>query len=441
MKTALAFLVLLVGAGFALADAEILGVESATGGIWRPGRFSCARVRVRASPGTHEIRGRLEPGKVVVVTLDSAGGEEIVLLPLLPERDANSVEIDAGDGWAAHPLSLRRHDDEIQVSGVCGGMRFDTPGHAVPLPSDGGPAALRDVCDVVYRSWPAGLMSLPRYLVQGKGGHLTTGPVISSLLADRFASATVTPSHASSLLPVLAMAIFMLFSAIHLTRRLGWSPVRTVCVAVALCAVLLLGWWGVSVSTPRVSCRGFSLVRFDGTRIDFLVLASRGEETLSPRFSDGPDILVRPLPDRTGRIGPYTLRAGVGLDDLEVGAGRLAFVRVDRDLVRRRSDSGRDEERVVEDAFLSHGSEGVWIGNAGPRRPDEGDAEPLTSILDRFRASGGTRPRTLRGRLLVKVVRPGLREGHYGFLVNPPRLDAQAIGVESAEIVEAILVP
>jgi len=76
--------VLLALAHGASAAVEVLGVESATGGLWRAGRFSPVRVRVRAPAGRHEIRGRLEAGKVAVTALESVGGEETVLLALLP---------------------------------------------------------------------------------------------------------------------------------------------------------------------------------------------------------------------------------------------------------------------------------------------------------------------------------------------------------------------
>ena len=47
MRWPAAVLIALLGGTSAAADVEVLAVESATGGIWRPGRFSPVRVRVR----------------------------------------------------------------------------------------------------------------------------------------------------------------------------------------------------------------------------------------------------------------------------------------------------------------------------------------------------------------------------------------------------------
>jgi hypothetical protein len=443
VRPAIAILGLLLAAGGAGAGVEVLSVESATGGIWRPGRFSPARLRVRASPGTHEIRGRLEPGKIVVVTLRSAGDGETVLLPLLPERDSDAVEIDAGRGWESHPLPLRRHDAKSLVIGVVEGLdeRLDVDAVRVPLPADGGHPALRDVCDLVLdAAWLEPAERWPR-LAAERDGALPSGPVVSGLLADRFASAAVPSDRARDVLPALAVTALVVLGAVLFARRRGWPGPASVGIAAVLTAALVLAWWGVSDPMPRATCRGVSLVRSGGGRMDLLVLAARGHETLSPRFSGDGDVLVRPLPDRTGRIGPYTLRTGRGLVDLDLGPGRLGFVRVDRDWPLRASNLGAVAIRPVEDAFWSHGETARWHGDAWPAGSPGAPPQPITAVLDRFRETGGTHARTLRGRLLVKVARPALRPGPYGFLADPPALDAGAIGVERAEIVEAMLVP
>ena len=88
MRAALAALIVPILAAAAAAEVEVLAVESATGGIWREGRFSPIRLKARAPAGEHEVRARLQPGKVVVETLRSDGvNEATILLPMLPEAE------------------------------------------------------------------------------------------------------------------------------------------------------------------------------------------------------------------------------------------------------------------------------------------------------------------------------------------------------------------
>jgi hypothetical protein len=181
---------------------------------------------------------------------------------------------------------------------------------------------------------------------------------------------------------------------------------------------------------PRVAARGYSLVREGGGRTDLVVFAARGEEVVDLRAPAG--TLLRPVAGPAGRIAPYVLEDARVLRDVALGRGKLAFVRFARDFTPVLGGEEREADLPLEVAFEVDG---------GRVRLEGGREEPLSALWDRFRTDAPTHPLSDRGRLLRRLVRPATRPGRYGVLARPPELPAAEMGVESAGLRWAVLVP